>query len=81
MSRTMGVAAFRKACTQMIAQVAEDRQPVTITKHGRPVAVLSPTPAGDDDKPRIIGAMRGSVSRYDDPFAPAVDPSEWEALQ
>ena len=51
-----------------------DHEPVTITKRGKPVAVLSPVKT--DDKPvSIWGAMRGTVLRYDDPFAPAVDPT------
>jgi hypothetical protein len=36
--------------------------------------------AVDTDQPvTIIGAMRGSVLRYDDPFAPAADPDDWHA--
>ena len=26
-----------------------------------------------------IGALRGTVLRYDDPFAPAADPADWNA--
>ncbi|WP_419162876.1 type II toxin-antitoxin system Phd/YefM family antitoxin [Candidatus Palauibacter sp.] len=81
MSRTIGVAAFRKACARLIARVSEEREPITITKHGRPVALLTPVPAPDDGGGRIIGALRGSVSGYDDPFAPAIDPAEWDAAQ
>ena len=81
MSRTIGVAAFRKACARLIAQVSEEREPITITKHGRPVALLSPVPPPDDGERRIIGALRGSVLGYDDPFAPAADPAEWDAVR
>lgn len=81
MSRTVGVAVFRKTCAQLIAQVAEQREPVTITRHGRPVALLAPAPRPDDEGERIIGALRGSVLGYDDPFAPAADPAEWDAVR
>ena len=44
MTRTVGVAVFRKTCARLIAQVTEQREPITITKHGRPVALLAPVP-------------------------------------
>ena len=81
MAKTIGVAAFRNACPQLIAQLGRDREPITITKHGRPVAVLSPVPGDDDAGDRIVGAMRGSVSRYDDPVAPAADVSGTESAR
>ena len=81
MAKTVGVAAFRRACAQLIAQVSEEREPITITRHGRPVALLAPAPLPDDGNRRIIGALRGSVLRYDDPFAPAAEPAEWDALR
>lgn len=52
---------------------------MTVTNRGRPVAVLSPLP---EQAPRasIIGAMKGTVLAYDDPLAPAADPSEWAPI-
>ena len=79
MNRTVGVSALRKTWGQLIAQLNEEREPITITKHGRPVALLTPVPAPDDAEVRTIGALRGSVLGYDDPFAPAIDVAEWDA--
>ncbi len=81
MGRAVGVAVFRKTCARLIAQVSEQREPITITRHGRPVALLAPVPPPDDGERRIIGALRGSVLGYDDPFAPAADPAEWDAVR
>ena len=81
MSRSVGVAVFRRTCARLIAQVSEEREPITITRHGRPVALLTPVPRPDEDGEQIIGALRGSVLGYDDPFAPAVDPAEWDAVR
>lgn len=81
MSRTVGVAVFRKTCARLIAQVSRERESITITKHGRPVALLAPVPRPADGGEQIIGALRGSVLRYDDPFAPAADPAEWDAVR
>ena len=81
MTKTVGVAVFRKTCARLIAQVTEQREPITITRHGRPVALLTPVPPPDDVREQIIGALRGSVLGYDDPYAPAGDPAEWDAVR
>ena len=81
MSRTVGVAVFRRTCARLIAQVTEQRESITITRHGRPVALLTPVPPPDDVREQIIGALRGSVLGYDDPYAPAADPAEWDAVR
>ena len=47
----------------------------------RPVAVLAPPPPAADARPPIVGAMRGTVLKYDDPFLPAADPADWTALR
>ena len=80
MAKTIGAAEFKATCLRVIKQMERDGQPVTITNRGRPVAVLSPAPASGAN-PSIIGAMRGSVLGYDEPFAPATDPSDWNAAR
>ena len=80
MAKTIGAAEFKATCLRVIKQMERDGEPVTITNRGRPVAVLSPAPAPGTN-PSIIGAMRGSVLGYDEPFAPATDPSDWNAAR
>ena len=75
--KIVGAARFQADCLRLIDEMGKDHQPVTITKHGRPVAVLSPpVPVGAQS---IIGALKGSVLRYDDPFSAAIDPADWSA--
>lgn len=75
--KTVGAAEFKADCLRLIEEMGRDHQPVTITKRGRPVALLTPI---QTVAPRsIIGAMKGSVLRYDDPVAPATDPADWAA--
>lgn len=75
--KTVAAARFKADCLRLIDEMGHDRQPVTITKRGRPVALLTPI---ETNPPRsIIGAMKGSILRYDDPFAPATDPTDWAA--
>ena len=30
-------------------------------------------------RPPLVGAMRGTVLKYEDPFLPAADPADWSA--
>ena len=78
MAKEIGVAAFKAQCLQLINRMNDDLQPLTITKRGKPVAVLSPPP-GRAASP--FGAMRGSVLGYDEPFEPAADPTDWNAMR
>ncbi|MCY4077205.1 MAG: type II toxin-antitoxin system Phd/YefM family antitoxin [Acidobacteria bacterium] len=80
MARIVGAAEFKATCLRVIKQMGRDGEPVTITNRGRPVAILSPAPASGS-APSIIGAMRGSVLRYDSPFSPAADPSDWTSAR
>ncbi len=74
--KSIGAAQFKADCLRVIDELSRDPQPVTITRHGRPVAVLSPVPAQGGS---IIGALKGTVLRFDDPSAPATDPADWRA--
>lgn len=80
MAKTVGAAEFKAKCLRLINEMDEDGEPITITRRGRVVAVLSPAPRSAE-KPLILGALRGSVLAYDNPFLPAADPSDWAADQ
>ena len=66
---------FKAKCLKLIDQVHDTGKPITITKRGKPVAVLQPL-ADEDERPWL--KLRGSVKFYKDPFNPAIDPSEWD---
>jgi prevent-host-death family protein len=75
---TIAASEFKARCLKLIDQVHDTGKPITITKRGKVVAVLQP--AGDEDlKPWL--KLRDGVKSYKDPFKPAVDPSEWDALK
>ena len=76
--KLVGSADFKANCLKIIDQIGKDKQSVTITKRGNPVARLVPI-EDRNGKTSIIGAMKGSVLRFDDPFAPAADPSDWNS--
>ena len=68
---------FKAKCLAILDRVHERGEPITITKRGRVVARL--VPAGEvDDSPWL--RVRGTAHWHGDPFAPAIDESEIEAL-
>lgn len=77
-ARQVTATAFKAKCLRLIRAMENDGQPITITRRGKPVAVLSPLPAPDDSP--FIGRLRGTVLAFEDPFSPAASPSEWAAL-
>ena len=42
--KTIAATEFKAKCLRVITQMNKDHEPVTITKRGQPVAVLSPLP-------------------------------------
>ena len=76
--KTIAATEFKAKCLRVITQMNKDHEPVTITKRGQPVAVLSPLPQSKKTF-SIIGTMRGTVLAYSDPFRPAADPADWTA--
>ena len=75
MSLAIPAGAFKARCLRLLDQVAETREPLVITKHGKAVARLVPIPPDQD----LFGALAGSVLAGDDLISPL--PNEWEACQ
>jgi prevent-host-death family protein len=68
-------AAFKAECLKLMDQVEKTREPIIITKHGRPVAQLAPVPP---DPRSLFGYMKGTVKIVGDIVAPVE--SDWSAL-
>lgn len=62
---------------------------VLVMKNGKIVIDDLPVVEGDEvevsiqilDRVPVTYPLHGAPFRYDDPFGPAVDPSEWDALK
>ena len=71
----ISAAQFKAECLKLMDEVEKTRQPIIITKHGRPVAQLAPLPA---DTGSLFGYMKGTVRISGDVMAPL--DVEWSAL-
>jgi prevent-host-death family protein len=68
-------AVFKAECLKLMDQVEKTREPIVITKHGRPVAQLAPVPV---DPRSLFGYMKGTVKIAGDIVAPLA--VEWSVL-
>ena len=65
--RTIAAGEFKAKCLKLLDEVAETREPIVITKFGKPVARLLPIEA---KRTQLRGAMRGSVLWEGDIISP-----------
>ena len=65
--KRVSAATFKAHCLRLMDEVAVRRQPIVITKRGKPVAKLVPA----DDKPtELFGYMAGSIKIHGDIISP-----------
>lgn len=75
--KTIAAAEFKAKCLALIDRVHDEGEPITITKRGRTVARLVPA-REDDEQPWL--RVRGTLQKYEDPFAPALDEGDIDAI-
>ena len=68
---------FKAHCLPVMKEVRATREPVLITKRGRPVAKLVPPNTSSDD---FIGHLEGIVRVVGDIESPIEPPENWEVL-
>ena len=77
----IGAAEFKAKCLKLFDELEAGGEAITVTKRGKPVAVMLPPPSEEPGKGSLIGCMAGTVVRYNDPFGPAVDLDEVDAAR
>jgi prevent-host-death family protein len=76
--KTMPAGQFKARCLRVMDEVQSTREPVVITKKGRPVAKLVPATEPTDDS---LGKLSGSMRIVGDITQPIEDPETWDALR
>ncbi len=71
-------AVFKAQCLTLMEDVRSTKQPLLITKRGKPVAKLVPVDGGKDD---FIGRLEGIVRIMGDIESPVEPPEAWDALR
>ncbi len=70
---------FKAHALELFRQVEATGHPLVVTDHGRPTVEVRPYRPAAPTTADPLEELRGSVLRFDDPFAP-VGESDWDAL-
>jgi len=76
--KTMPAGQFKARCLKVMDDVQLTREPVVITKKGRPVAKLVPAGEASDN---FLGKLSGVMKIVGDITQPIEDPEEWDAVR
>jgi len=76
--KTMPAGKFKARCLKIMDEVRSTREPVLITKKGKPVAKLVPAGRNTD---AIFGCLKDKMKIVGDILSPVVPPEDWEALR
>jgi prevent-host-death family protein len=77
--KEIAISEFKAKCLAILDEVQKTKQPIRVTRRGRPIAeVAPPSPANNRD---WIGSMKGKSKILGDIIAPATDPEDWEVLR
>jgi prevent-host-death family protein len=74
--RTIAAGKFKANCLAIMDEVQKKREPVLITKRGKPVAKL--VPAKSEAKDDFFDSWKGKLKITGDIISPAFDLDEWE---
>lgn len=77
---TIAASKFKASCLSVVDRVNKTRQPVVITRYGKPVAEVVPIRVPKRPK-RWMGDKAGTVHFLGDIISPAFDESEWDMLR
>lgn len=67
---------FKARCLALLEEVRETRQPLLVTRHGRPVVEISPYAAKDTAE---TNPLKGSILYQDDIVSPVEE--KWDSAQ
>jgi prevent-host-death family protein len=76
--RKIGAGEFKTHCLTLMEDVRSTREPLIITKRGKPVAKLVPVERENDD---FIGRLKGIMKIVGDIESPVGPPEDWEVLR
>lgn len=76
----IAISKFKATCLAVLEQVRKTRQPIRITRFGKPVAEIQP-PSPAEPAVRRLGCMEGTAEIVGDIVGPTWDEGEWESLR
>jgi prevent-host-death family protein len=77
--REIAISEFKAKCLALLDEVEKTKQPLRITRHGKPIAEINPTSPVENAS--WIGSMKGKGKILGDIISPASDLGDWEVLR
>ena len=78
--KEVAISEFKAKCLAILERVEKTKEPIRITRHGKPVADIVPT-VPTVDRAALFGSMRNSITILGDIVSPVIDLDEIEALR
>ena len=76
----IAISEFKAKCLAILERVEKTKEPICITRHGKPVAEVIPA-APVMDRSAWIGSMKDSIQILGDIISPVIDLDEIEAYR
>jgi prevent-host-death family protein len=76
----VAISEFKAKCLALLEQVRKTKQPLRITRFGKPVAEVVP-PTAVMDREAWFNSMKDTFEILGDIVSPANDEDEWEVLR
>lgn len=76
---TITISEFKATCLSVLDRVKRTGQPVLITRHGEPIAVIDPPPPPEKNK-KWTGTFKSRGKITGDILSPAADTIDWDVL-
>ena len=77
--KTIAAGKFKATCLAVMDEVQAKREPVVITKNGRPVAKLVPVESNEENPLAIFRFGSGKI--VGDVVSPIVELEDWDSLK
>jgi prevent-host-death family protein len=77
--KEIAISEFKAKCLALLDEVQKTRQPIRVSRRGRPIAEVGP-PSPIDNRD-WIGSMKGKSKILGDIISPASELDDWEVLR
>jgi prevent-host-death family protein len=81
MMQEVAISEFKAKCLSLLQQVSKTKEPIRVTRFGKPVADVVPPAEVQVDRNAWIGSGHATAKILGDIVSPASEPEEWEALR
>lgn len=78
--KEIAISEFKAKCLALIDEVQKTRQPIRVTRFGKPVVQVTVIPPEAEQR-SWIGSMKHEMKILGDIVSPASDQGDWEALR